>query len=397
MTAAVTTRPGAAPSASPRGPECAGPDHLRTRLAQQICRSQLTGPALLALGRPVATAGGACAHQTIDAQGQRAMPAALAALGPAVSHHLAVTPAGLADRLNGLPAQGWDGLLALDLLGHLPDGPALLAALAALHRLLRDGGRVALDLAALEHAELVQGRPLGADTGAAPGGEALLRVADVLHAAVGLGLQPVLVRPYAAFTGGADAHPLVRNHTLERLHWWARLLSWIPQDESFTQLAGLLDEAVIARLGPGAAGRCLLVLERRARTDADAAAALVQPAGLAQGEQAQAVAAALAQRLLAGPRELKYFIELRDALRRLMPGLDLAPLLTPEARARVAEADARVALDTLSMDMIRGWRELPEPRALMTFDGLPLGDVNDYHMIQMLLIFGFKAFPDIKL
>ncbi|OYU75576.1 MAG: hypothetical protein CFE32_13785 [Alphaproteobacteria bacterium PA3] len=190
MTAAVTTRPGAAPSASPRGPECAGPDHLRTRLAQQICRSQLTGPALLALGRPVATAGGACAHQTIDAQGQRAMPAALAALGPAVSHHLAVTPAGLADRLNGLPAQGWDGLLALDLLGHLPDGPALLAALAALHRLLRDGGRVALDLAALEHAELVQGRPLGADTGAAPGGEAFLRVADVLHAAVGLGLQP---------------------------------------------------------------------------------------------------------------------------------------------------------------------------------------------------------------
>jgi len=116
-----------------------------------------------------------------------------------------------------------------------------------------------------------------------------------------------------------------------------------------------------------------------------------------QGEAAQAMAVRVAERLLAGPRELKYWVELRDGLRALLPELSLAPLLTEAAQARVAEADHRLALDVLSMDMIRGWRELPEPRALMTVNGLPLGDVNDYHMIQMLLIFGFKAFPDIKL
>jgi hypothetical protein len=377
------------PATTLRDPAFAGMDHLRWRIEQAFCAAHLCGPAQLRLGQPADRQGGRYALQAV---GDPAGAAAHDVQPPAPS--LAVAPDALAARCAALPQAVHDGVAALDLLGHCADVPG---ALAALGGLLRPGGRLVVDFASLEHVQALQGGALDELLPGAPGQEACLGAAALLQAALATGLQPVLLRPCAAFTGGPETHPLVRSRTVERLYWWQRLLSWVPQDDSLTRLALLIDEQVIARLGPAATGRCLLLLERRDTVDPAAAAACLQPAGLPQGEPLQALAAVLDERLQAGPRELKYFTELRDALRVVLPGVDLNVLVAGSARELLAQAAQRTGLDRLSMDMIRGWRELPEPRALMSFDGVALGDVTDYHMIQMLLIFGFNAFPGIKL
>jgi hypothetical protein len=374
-----------------RGDDCGGIDHLRCRLELGLVRRHLRGDTVLAFG--LQDAGSAAYRgQAMSAHGRLLAPVELQALAlPA--RRLAATLGGMPNLLAAQADAGCDGVQALDLLGRVADWRACLQQWA---RMLTAGGRLVVDLASLAHAQALPG---ALDGSAEPAGhEARLDLTEVLAEAAAHGLHAVHLQPYGAFLGGPETAARVRLNTVERFHWWRRLLSWVPQDASLTELALLLDDELVGRLPASAAGRCLLVLEK-AEATASTPAAMPLPADrLDEAFQSPALAERVSTLLLASWRNMRYFTAWRDALQTVMPGMPAAALdalATGEARARLADADHRTRLDTLSMDMIRGWRALPEPEALMTLDGVPLADVTDYHMIQMLLIFGFKPFPEL--
>jgi SAM-dependent methyltransferase len=294
-----------------------------------------------------------------------------------------------------------DTVLALDVLGRLPNWQAVLAKWS---QTLPPGGRIIFDIRSRDHHSAAPGEAATAEPGAWPADASQMAVGglEMAELASRLGFAVVDMVPYGALLGGTNSNLWWRER-LEQRADWRRLLDWAPADRRLSDFILWLEEHVVQRLPTAATGRVMVVLEvsadaapRNARWRARQVAlrdALAGAPGAAQMLEVLDVDAR-AQAELAGHlqhlRNRVLLYRLLDALSTRWPGrgwLDAAP----SQRALFGLWRRYERTDRRALEILRRWPQPPFP--VLDESGVPLASGLDYGLFVSLMKNHFNTYP----
>lgn len=262
---------------------------------------------------------------------------------------------------------------------------------------LRPEGRMVLDLRSPDHWQTAFGDSPAAwpESIRDDPTVALCSPAALLAAADTRGLSLVALEPY----GGIWDNALLYLRLEHRLKW-LRLLSWLDSDEAFFELALLLEQKVLARLGTSVSGRYLVALEKRR-----------DPAGnAAWAELLAAREAVLADPSLTGIEELlqqhpdgfatgatgvldslrtrHFLFLLQQAFAFHRPDFDFEPWLAPQVAEQLRRWRQAQSIDGRNMSITQDWMVEQTHRLRQ---GVDLVSGLEYHLTTALLRDYFKT------
>ncbi|EXF47097.1 hypothetical protein BAY1663_00356 [Pseudomonas sp. BAY1663] len=224
---------------------------------------------------------------------------------------------------------------------------------------------------------------------------ALCSPATLLAAADARGLSLVALEPYGGIWDNALLY-LRLEHPLK----WLRLLSWLDSDETFFELALLLEQQVLARLGTSLSGRYLVALAKRRDPAGNAAWAEVLAAretvladssltgieGLLQ-QRPNAFAIGTAG-LLSSLRTRHFLFLLQQALAFHRPDFAFEQWLVPQVTEQLRRWQQAQSIDARNMAITRGWMVEQSQRLRQ---GVDLVSGLEYHLATALLRDYFKT------
>lgn len=300
----------------------------------------------------------------------------------------------------------FDSAVALNVMVHFPNWRE---ALAEWRRVVRPGGRILFDIHSKSHVLAAYGE----DPEQWP--EALRRTndpqdfanymarlstAELAEHANAVGLTLVAMVPYGAIFGGGNVNWLLYE-ALERTHKWKRVLSWFAHDPALFELGLFIEQQLIGRLTPRAAGRLFVVLENRADPEANArfvAETAAIDAALAQHSfpalqpwlaLSEADCAIELQRLLKPLRARHLFFSLFDTLLDRCPDYAFGALLLPDVLEQLLTWRAMRQIDKRTMAIAGGWSEGFPQRFKQ---GVDVTQGSEYLLVESLLTEYFGVF-----
>ncbi|HKP94125.1 MAG TPA: class I SAM-dependent methyltransferase, partial [Fibrobacteria bacterium] len=165
------------------------------------------------------------------------------------------------------PDAAFDTSMALNVVVHFRAWEKIMGEML---RVVRPGGRVIFDIYSLDHeltADICSGGKTAYKENPADFQNFLCRVKaeDVAREATRQGATLHALVPFNPFSGASRWPGLIGNNR------WLRMLSWFHEDESFFECARFLEEDIIGRLSAALAPKIMVVLEKRADPEANAA------------------------------------------------------------------------------------------------------------------------------
>lgn len=304
----------------------------------------------------------------------------------------------------------FDSLISLNVVVHFPHWRQLLTEWK---RVVRPGGHIVFDVHSLDnyrcaHGRLVTEQSLLQEAEKQRDFSAYTQrvaVEDMVREADKQGLTVAAIVPYGAFLGGGNTNYL-RASSLEAQWGWRRLLSWMAVDEKFHEFSLFLERELVSRLTSKVTGRYMVVLENRRDEAAnqvwlDRNAAvnrlLEAGSGLAPlfesiGVDKDAFSARLNQHLAASSRNFSFFNAFWGELRANGWGGEVEGLLDRDNLERLREWLRKAAQDDEAMEITRCWHALPDMRLALEQDGVCMGNVMEYFLLEQVLTGYLQAF-----
>lgn len=294
----------------------------------------------------------------------------------------------------------FDCVMSLNLMVHLPHWHNVVTEWA---RVVRPGGRIVFDINSLDHYNAMQGRhdryqdliPSRPEDYA----QFMLALSarDVVEYADAHGLAVVEIVPYGGFASDSSRWPW-GDGLLKQKHWWRRQLEWVSRDTALFDFTLFMEQRLFAVLTTKVAGRCMVVLEKRADPAANRAW-LAAREELDQRLSGVIDAALLAEvvpggwedwhatlnALLDHPRNRVIFGFLLQVLGQR--GIDLAvgDLLAARHLDALRTWIGQETCDAQALLLASGWHACPEIAEAVTLAGVNLGPGLEYGLLRRLL------------
>jgi ubiquinone/menaquinone biosynthesis C-methylase UbiE len=313
----------------------------------------------------------------------------------------------------------FDSLVSLNAMVHFPHWKTVLAEWA---RVVKPAGRLVFDLYSQDHYDSVNGvldlSPLtdkqkencvSYATGEVVSSEFMtylnrVRTADIVAEANTLGLRVVDIVPYGINLFAVDNN-LWRLSTLAEGGGWTRLQSWMGVDAQLDAFVLFIERSIVAKLSSRVTGAYMVVLEKRADTEGNAAwlqrdAAL--NAALGSQISPQALAGfdlgwdadwrAQLNAHLDWPRNRVLFYFLWSGFWDFPARLQLADFLDARHVEALEQWQRQWQLDQTTTHWLRAFIQAPEFADQFEWRGVNLRAGLEYELTRELLTDYFKAF-----
>jgi ubiquinone/menaquinone biosynthesis C-methylase UbiE len=304
----------------------------------------------------------------------------------------------------------FDNVIGLNTAAHFPHWRDIVQEWS---RVLRPGGRLIWDTYSLDHDRAFaaatnqdpdRARELFA---AARAEEFMLRlsVEEIIPAFDELGLTVVTIVPYGLMFG-SSAKARFLDGSRASGYAWDRMLSYVAADPAFHEFCLFVEREIVAKLTTTVTHRYMVVAERRADHEANAAwlarnrdfeAALRANSGPSSlkpfGLDAQTIRAR-AGALLESDISRMALVRLLDCMEGWGYKVDLASYIPEKPYEDVRDCLDRFALDDAVSRKLGTWYESADVKGTLEYRGVPLGPTLAYDMMRRFLEEGFDAFAD---
>lgn len=298
----------------------------------------------------------------------------------------------------------FDSLLSLNVAVHFPNWRE---ALAEWSRVVRKDGRIVFDIHSFDHLEAVaKAHGITAPDLLTPQQRSnvvlyaqYVQSTEIVEAAEKLGLNVVSLVPFGlTFTGNVNYW---RRDSLLFGALGDRALSWLPIDEKMFAFAQFIEEELVARLSVKAAGRFMVVLEKRRdpsatrrsldrATSAEAAFLRGDLAGFVDENEVDSVLARLREHLDHEPNCVLAAMGLSTPCAApLRPAIE--HFLGSQMTKKLFDAHDRLVIERREQQTLERIRAAISTDATATFSGIDLSGALDYTGFRSLLESTFFA------